>query len=96
MVPECKIHNDASVDISSNGSLLAALVPVHRLTTQNYDGTMLGIYSLEKATLGQCLYTWSFGMEAITVSFSPISRYIMIGLASCRLPLTPPDHQVKC
>ncbi|KAG1687338.1 Activating molecule in BECN1-regulated autophagy protein 1 [Nymphon striatum] len=95
VVPECKIHNDASVDISSDGSLLATLVPIHRYTNQNYDGTTLGIFSLKKESLGQCLYTWSFGIEAITVSLSPLSRYIMIGLASCRTLLTPPDRQAQ-
>lgn len=38
MVPECKIHNDASVDVSNDGHLLVTLLPSGRLS----NTTMLG------------------------------------------------------
>lgn len=94
VVNECKIHNDASVDIAVDSSILAALVPSHRTSLQIRDGTMLGIYSLREETLGQCLHIWSFGREAITVSLSPLARYVMVGLASCRITVSPLDRTV--
>ncbi|XP_022254227.1 activating molecule in BECN1-regulated autophagy protein 1-like isoform X2 [Limulus polyphemus] len=82
VVPKCKIHNDASVDISSSGELLAALVP-------NSSGIVhtaeLAIYSLSSQTIGQCLYTWSFGPNAISVSLSPLGHYVVVGQGSSRL-----------
>lgn len=41
VVPECKIHNDASVDVSNDGHLLVTLLPSGRLSVT----TMLGNYS---------------------------------------------------
>lgn len=38
MVRECKIHNDASIDISTDGKLLATLMPSGRINVT----TMLG------------------------------------------------------
>ncbi|XP_076339584.1 activating molecule in BECN1-regulated autophagy protein 1-like [Tachypleus tridentatus] len=91
VVPKCKIHNDASVDISSDGELLAALVP-------NSSGIVhtaeLAVYSLGSQTLGQCLYTWSFGPNAISVSISPLGRYVVVGQASSRLFLGTSEREV--
>jgi len=80
VVAKCRIHNDASVDISSDGNLLAALVPVESSHSVN-----LCIYSLEKATFAQCLYVWTFGANAISVSLSPgDSRYVAVGITTPR------------
>ncbi|RWS21664.1 activating molecule in BECN1-regulated autophagy protein 1-like protein [Leptotrombidium deliense] len=79
VVPKCRIHNDASVDISKSGDLLACLVPVDSSPSVN-----LCIYSLEKETFAQCFYVWTFGANAISVSLSPLSRYVVVGLTSPR------------
>lgn len=77
VVPKCRIHNDASIDISQDGDLLACLVPVESSTSVN-----LCIYSLHPKTFAQCLYVWTFGSNAISVSLSEMSRYVLVGLAS--------------
>lgn len=82
IAPSCKIHNDASCDISSDGNLLATFVP----SAQGFpDDGVVAVYSLEKATLGQCLFAKKFGPNAISISLSPLNRYIMVGLAARRL-----------
>ena len=54
----CKIHNDASCDISSDGKLLATFVP----SAQGFpDDGVVAVYSLEKSTLGQCVFSKKFG-----------------------------------
>lgn len=42
MVRECRIHNDACIDISADGKLLATLLPSGRINVT----TMLGKYIL--------------------------------------------------
>ena len=79
VVSKCRIHNDASVDMNASGTLLAALVPI-----ENSSSVNLCIYSLEKKTFAQCLYLWTFGVNAISVSLSPLSRYIAVGLTTPR------------
>ncbi|XP_069677207.1 uncharacterized protein [Periplaneta americana] len=88
IVAECKIHNDASVDVSSDGRLLVTLLPTGRLSST----AMLGVYSLEWESLGQCLYTTSFEQNAVSVSLSPASRHLLVGLASRRVALLPTDR----
>ncbi|KAJ9599762.1 hypothetical protein L9F63_026388, partial [Diploptera punctata] len=88
VVAECKIHNDASVDVSSDGRLLVTLLPTGRLSST----AMLGVYSLEWESLGQCLYTTSFEQNAVSVSLSPASRHLLVGLASRRVALLPSDR----
>lgn len=62
IAPSCKIHNDASCDISSDGKLLATFVP----SAQGFpDDGVVAVYSLEKATLGQCLFAKKFGEEIL-------------------------------
>lgn len=62
IAPSCKIHNDASCDISSDGKLLATFVP----SAQGFpDDGVVAVYSLEKATLGQCLFEKKFGEEIL-------------------------------
>lgn len=84
VVPKCRIYNDASIDISSDGDLLACLVPVESTLSIN-----LCIYSLEKKTFAQCFYVWTFGANAISVSLSSMARYIVVGLTS---PRTSQNH----
>lgn len=58
VIPCCKLHNDATAEISQDGKLLAMFVPSHRGFP---DDTVLGLFSLESHNLGKCLYTKSFG-----------------------------------
>ncbi|XP_046987687.1 uncharacterized protein LOC124591436 [Schistocerca americana] len=83
IVSECKIHNDASVDVSKDGALLVTLLPSNRMCIT----AMLGVYSLEWESLGQCLYTTSFEQNAVSVSLSPACRHLLVGLASRRIVL---------
>ncbi|CAG9864366.1 unnamed protein product [Phyllotreta striolata] len=79
VVGECKIHNDASVDIAKDGTILVTLLPSGGyLNVTN----RLGVYSLRWDTLGQCLYTTSFEQNAVSVSLSPLSQHLVVGLAS--------------
>lgn len=79
VVAKAKIFNDASVDVNDEGTLLASLVPIDNTLSVN-----LCIYSLERRTFAQCLYLWTFGTNAISVSLSPLSRYIAVGLSTPR------------
>ncbi|XP_045471947.1 uncharacterized protein LOC123678778 isoform X2 [Harmonia axyridis] len=89
VVRECKIHNDASVDIASDGSILVTLLPSGGyLNITN----RLGVYSLRWETLGQCLYTTSFVHNAVSVSLSPLGRHLVVGLASRRVSILPNDR----
>ncbi|XP_046606454.1 uncharacterized protein LOC124298456 [Neodiprion virginianus] len=81
VVKECKIHNDASVDISSDGKLLATLLPSGRLSVT----TMLGVYSLQWETLGERIYTTKIEQTAVSVSISPTRQHLLVGLASRRI-----------
>uniref|UniRef100_UPI00358F59E5 activating molecule in BECN1-regulated autophagy protein 1 isoform X1 n=2 Tax=Myxine glutinosa TaxID=7769 RepID=UPI00358F59E5 len=93
LVCKCKIYNDASCDISSDGRYLAAFVPgSHRDIA---DEGVLAIYSLAPHNLGEVLYQRRFGPNAISVSLSPVGRYILVGLASRRIILQPAtEHMV--
>ncbi|XP_072172067.1 activating molecule in BECN1-regulated autophagy protein 1A-like [Diadema setosum] len=81
IVAECKIHNDASVDISQDRRL-AAFIPSHMGFP---DHGILAVCSLEKHNLGDVLFTKSFGPNAVTVNLSPTGNYILVGLAARRL-----------
>ncbi|XP_052009742.1 activating molecule in BECN1-regulated autophagy protein 1A isoform X2 [Xyrauchen texanus] len=89
LVPNCKIYNDASCDISADGQLLAVFIPSSQRGFP--DEGMLAVYSLAPHNLGEMLYTTRFGPNAISVSFSPMGRYVMVGLASRRILL----HQIS-
>lgn len=82
IAPSCKIHNDASCDISNDGQLLATLVP----SAQGFpDDGVVAVFSLQKANFGQCVFTKKFGPNAISISLSPHNQFIMVGLAARRL-----------
>ncbi|KAM4734156.1 activating molecule in BECN1-regulated autophagy protein 1B isoform 2-T2 [Anableps anableps] len=93
LVPNCKIYNDASCDISADGQLLAVFIPSSQRGFP--DEGILAIYSLAPHNLGEMLYTKRFGPNAISVSLSPMGCYVMVGLASRRILLHPStDHMV--
>lgn len=93
LVPKCKIYNDASCDISADGLLLAVFIPGRPRGFP--DEGILAVYSLASHNLGEMLYTKRFGPNAISVSLSPMGRYVMVGLASHRILLHPiTDHIV--
>jgi len=92
VVKEAKIHNDASVDISEDGSLLVTLVPSNLPMT-----TVVGLYSLRRANLGDCYATYSLESSAVSVSLSPTSRHLLVGLTSRTsriISLSPADRQL--
>ncbi|MBN3292029.1 AMRA1 protein, partial [Polypterus senegalus] len=93
LVPNCKIYNDASCDISADGQLLAVFIPSSQRGFP--DEGILAVYSLAPHNLGEMLYTKRFGPNAISVSLSPMGRYVMVGLASRRILLQPTtEHMV--
>ncbi|XP_029909285.1 activating molecule in BECN1-regulated autophagy protein 1B isoform X2 [Myripristis murdjan] len=93
LVPNCKIYNDASCDISADGQLLAVFIPSSQRGFP--DEGILAVYSLAPHNLGEMLYTKRFGPNAISVSLSPMGCYVMVGLASRRILLHPTtDHMV--
>ena len=60
------------------GFKLCCLVPIDGLNEVN-----LCDYSIKKSTLGHCLFVYcSFNSNAISVSFSPSSQYVLIGFQS--------------
>uniref|UniRef100_A0A9J7XXD6 Autophagy/beclin-1 regulator 1a n=1 Tax=Cyprinus carpio carpio TaxID=630221 RepID=A0A9J7XXD6_CYPCA len=88
LVPNCKIYNDASCDISADGQLLAVFIPSSQRGFP--DEGILAVYSLAPHNLGEMLYSKRFGPNAISVSLSPMGCYVMVGLASRRILL----HQI--
>ncbi|CAH2066988.1 unnamed protein product, partial [Iphiclides podalirius] len=86
VVQRCRIHNDASIDISKDGRLLVALLPVPRLRNTNH---WLGVYSLEWPRLGHCLHTAVLEQSAVSVALSPTARHLAVGLGSRRFTTTP-------
>ena len=89
IVQEAKIHNDASVDISEDGSLLVTLVPSNLPMT-----TVVGVYSLSPASKGRLFASFSLESSAVSVSLSPTSKHLMVGLAMRppRITLSPSDR----
>lgn len=97
VVGECKIHNDASVDISADGCLLVALLPAPRPAAHSYvtsapPGQTVGVYSLVWESLGQLLYTTSLDQPAVSVALSPTAAFLLVGLATRRAMLVPSDQ----
>lgn len=99
MASNVKLHNDASLDISSDGRYLAAFVRTHAGFP---DDMLLVVFSLDPDSLGHTLFTKSFGgfvssvtassflclgPNAISVSISPLCNYVLVGLASKKYSL---------
>lgn len=93
IVERCKLHNDASTDISADGRLLSAFVPSGNGFTEFGN---VCVFSLQNYNLGQCLFSQKFGPNAISVSFSPLGRYLLVGLATkkYRVPFFPAQQLV--
>lgn len=90
VVNEARIHNDASVDISEDGSILVTLIPSNMPMT-----TVVGVYGLKpNYNRGRCYATYSLESSAVSVSLSPTSRYLLVGLAvrTGRLTLSPTER----
>ncbi|KYN00117.1 Activating molecule in BECN1-regulated autophagy protein 1 [Cyphomyrmex costatus] len=77
VVRECKIHNDASIDISTDGKLLATLLQSGRINVS----TTLGIYSLQWETLGEKIHSTNIDQTVVSVSISPTQQHLLVGLA---------------
>lgn len=77
---KCRIMNDSSIDLSSDGSLLACLVP--RDDASCMPGLDLKIFSLKSWDFGTCYHQIAHGSNAISVSLSPTANYAVVGLAS--------------
>lgn len=90
VVKEAKIHNDASVDFSEDGTILVTLVPSNLPMT-----TVVGIYGLSPATRGQCFATCCLESPAVSVSLSPTARNLMVGLSTraTRMTFSPRDDR---
>lgn len=73
LVPNCKIYNDASCDISADGQLLAVFIPSSQRGFP--DEGILAIYSLAPHNLGEMLYTKRFG----TVCVRACVREVAVG-----------------
>ena len=58
MVPSCKLHNDGSIDVSQDESLLAAFVPSHQGFPENGN---VCVYSMKRESFGQCIFRKSYG-----------------------------------
>ena len=59
--------------------------------------TVVGLYSLRKGNLGDCYATYSLECSAVSVSLSPTSRHLLVGLTSRTsriISLSPMDRQL--
>lgn len=79
IVNKCMIHNDASVDISKDGDKLVALIPPE--IPRDNQTFRFGIYSLKENNLGQRLSVWGYVTGPVSVSFSPLGNYVVVGSA---------------
>lgn len=79
LTQKCRLHNDSSVDLSSDGSLLACLVP-HEDENSCLPGFDLKIFSLKTHDFGACYYKLIQGHNAFSVSLSPSGSYAVVGL----------------
>lgn len=76
-MPNCKIYNDASCDISADGQLLAVFIPGSQRGFP--DEGILAIYSLAPHNLGEMLYTKRFGTGGLSCAQGKLAY------ASCSL-----------
>lgn len=58
IVPFCKIHNDSSIDVSQDGTLLGVFVPSEYGFPVDAE---LKVLSLRKSNFGQCIYSRKYG-----------------------------------
>jgi WD40 repeat protein len=78
---KCRIHNDSSIDVSSDGKVVACLVPKDDgpACFPSFD---LKVFSLRSYDFGTCYYKLPQGPNAVSVSLSPSGTYAVVGLAS--------------
>ncbi|XP_037089218.1 activating molecule in BECN1-regulated autophagy protein 1-like [Pollicipes pollicipes] len=84
----CKVHNDATVDISQDGRRLAAIVP------ESHPSMAVCVYSLEAGQLGRLLSRVSLSSNTISVSLSPRGRHLVVGLPARRAVTLPAETQL--
>ncbi|OAD55570.1 Activating molecule in BECN1-regulated autophagy protein 1 [Eufriesea mexicana] len=70
VINKCRIRNDASVNISSDGKLLATCF------------MRAAVYSLQWETLGEEIYCTKVYSPVVSVSISPTQEHLLLGLAS--------------
>lgn len=75
-MPNCKIYNDASCDISADGQLLAVFIPGSQRGFP--DEGILAIYSLAPHNLGEMLYTKRFGTVALSCAHAGFSVHELL------------------
>lgn len=79
---KCRIHNDSSIDISLDGTLLACLVPREESTfVTSFD---FRVFSLKTKDFGLCYFKVAQDSTATSVSLSPSGTYAIVGLARSR------------
>lgn len=66
VVPFCKIHNDSSVDVSQDGSLVAVFVPSEHGFPMD---AQLQVISLRPESYLQCIYSRKYGMRIFSLRF---------------------------
>lgn len=74
-MPNCKIYNDASCDISADGQLLAVFIPGSQRGFP--DEGILAIYSLAPHNLGEMLYTKRFGTAGLNCAHGGCCIYCL-------------------
>lgn len=102
LVPNCKIYNDASCDISADGQLLAVFIPSSQRGFP--DEGILAIYSLAPHNLGEMLYTKRFGtacamacqsFEAGKVGYHRPIKALKIDVVTRSLPARRPERHLR-
>lgn len=87
---KCRIHNDASIDISNDGTLVACLVPRDDVAClPSFD---LKVFSLRTIDFGACYYQLPHGPNAISVSLSPTASHAVVGLATNKFISSDPNE----
>ncbi|XP_065567126.1 uncharacterized protein LOC136031452 [Artemia franciscana] len=81
IVPNCKVHCDSWIEISKKWDFLVAVYP----KTTGLFGASIGVHSLESHNLGQLLWITSIGESVASLSLSPSSRYLLVGIPGSRL-----------
>lgn len=108
VVRQAKLHNDASCDIAQDGSLLCTFIQSSRSSCPGSGdvSVTLGIFSLNPATRGQCLFRKSFGNNSVFEIFRCFSaanavnrsvvRLLLIITISERSDWISPHHWAYC
>ena len=78
LVPNCKIYNDASCDISADGQLLAVFIPSSQRGFP--DEGILAVYSLAPHNLGEMLYSKRFGTLLLQIVTTLLSSSFLLVL----------------